>query len=376
MTDSKNRTKELYTLPHASSVEEGGRLDGQHNMLKILLDGLFPCPELVAKVMMDEEGRAKSVLDLGSGSGAWCMDVANQFPQAQVVGIDIAPNLQRDTSNCRFELWDINQGLSPFHGQFDLVHVRFIHGIVNHHNLTLEAIKCLKPGGLIIFLRVGPIVTDDRTTLMPAASSRMPDQSWYQRFWSFVELGSTQRGLPAEIYNHDYDEGFWDHDTMDAKTCGAAFITIPLGAWVTTSDPAETARLRTIGKFWAENAMRIHRHLDHVMSSAGRSEKDIELLHTHLDNELQTTRIRSSMIIRAIWGCSQSVEDANSRNHSPPRDEDAPLPLLSNEPGEYRVITIFDNKPTWTKFNAQLMSTMTPDTKKLRGIPGFDPIEA
>ncbi|KIM31828.1 hypothetical protein M408DRAFT_64024 [Serendipita vermifera MAFF 305830] len=353
--------------------------DEQHNSLKILLDGLFPCPEVVAKVMMDGEAHTKSMLDLGGSPRCLCIDVANQFPQAQVIGIDIAPNLQKTSPpNCRFELWDINKGLSPFYGQFDLVHMRFTSGVhlVDHHASTLEAIKCLKPGGLIICLKIGLSVKEDRVTVMPAATSRMPEQSWYQRFFSFVELGSTQRGLPAEIYNHDYDEGFWDHDTMDAKTCGAAFITIPLGAWVTTSDPAETACLRTIGKFWAENAMRIHRHLDHVMSSAGRSEKDIELLHTHLDNELQTTRIRSSMIIRAIWGCSQSVEDANSRNHSPPRDEDAPLPLLSNEPGEYRVITIFDNKPTWTKFNAQLMSTMTPDTKKLRGIPGFDPIEA
>ncbi|KIM19471.1 hypothetical protein M408DRAFT_31192 [Serendipita vermifera MAFF 305830] len=376
MADSEDTTKELYSLPYASSADEGGRLDEQHNMLKLLLDGLFPCPELVAKVLKDEEGRTKSILDLGSGSGSWCLDVSNQFPQAQVVGIDIASNLQRNTSNCRFELWDINQGLLPFHGQFDLVHARFLHGIINHHNLILEATKCLKPGGLVIFLRAGPNVTEGRTALMPAASSRMPDQSWYQRFWSFVELGSTQRGLPAEIYNRDYDEGFWDYETMDEKMCGAAFITLPIGAWVTTSNPTETARLRTIGKFWAENTMRVCRHIDHEMSAAGRSEKDIELLQTRLDNDLQTTQTHSSMTIRAIWGCAQSVEDANSRNHSPPRDEDAPLPLLSNEPGEYRVITIFDNKLAWTKFNAQLMSTMTPDTKELRETPGFDLMEA
>ncbi|KIM31829.1 hypothetical protein M408DRAFT_21038 [Serendipita vermifera MAFF 305830] len=137
MSNAKDTPKELYALPHASLIEEGGRLDEQHNSLKILLDGLFPCPEVVAKVMMDGEAHTKSMLDLGSGSGAWCIDVANQFPQAQVIGIDIAPNLQKTSPpNCRFELWDINKGLSPFYGQFDLVHMRFTSGV--HVILTLN----------------------------------------------------------------------------------------------------------------------------------------------------------------------------------------------------------------------------------------------
>ncbi|KIM31826.1 hypothetical protein M408DRAFT_327245 [Serendipita vermifera MAFF 305830] len=154
-------------------------------MIKLLLNGLYPCPDIVAEVMMDEGGQAKSVLDLGSGSGAWCLDVAKQFPHAQVIGVNITPNSQKTHShNCRFETWDINQGLSPFYGQFDLVHMRFVHSLVDHHTSTLKAIRCLKPGGLILFLKAGPEVTEDRTTLIPAASSRMPDQSWYQRFWA------------------------------------------------------------------------------------------------------------------------------------------------------------------------------------------------
>ncbi|KIM19449.1 hypothetical protein M408DRAFT_39424, partial [Serendipita vermifera MAFF 305830] len=184
--------------------------------------------------------------------------VANQFPQAQVIGIDIAPNFQKTSPpNCRFELWDINQGLSPFYGQFDLVHMRFTSGVhlVDHHASILEAIKCLKPGGLIICLKNGLSVKEDRVTVTPAATSRMPDQSWYQRFFSFAELGSTRRGTSAEIFIRVFDEGFWDYDTMDVQTCGAAFITVPLGAWVTTSDPVETARLRAIGDFWGKSSM-------------------------------------------------------------------------------------------------------------------------
>lgn len=31
------------------------------------------------------------ILDLGCGTGIWCMDVADRFPGADVVGVDIAP---------------------------------------------------------------------------------------------------------------------------------------------------------------------------------------------------------------------------------------------------------------------------------------------
>lgn len=271
---------------------------------------------------------------------------------------------------------DINQGLSPFYGQFDLVHMRFVHSLVDHHTSTLKAIRCLKPGGLILFLKAGPEVTEDRTTLIPAASSRMPDQSWYQRFWAFAELGPTRRGASTEIYNRDFDEGFWDYDIMDAETCGAAFITFPLGAWVTTPDPVETERLKRVGEFWRKNIMRIHRLLENLMISAGRSQKDVELLHTRLDNDLQTARFRSSVTMRAIWGRARSAGHTKSQQQDPSSNPDMSSSVLSNEPGEYRVITTFNDKPAWTEFNTRLISTMTSDTKALREIPGLDLIEA
>ncbi|KIM31824.1 hypothetical protein M408DRAFT_327242 [Serendipita vermifera MAFF 305830] len=376
MAESEDRKKELYPLPLASSTEEGGRLDEQHNMLKEHLGGLFPCPDVVAQVMAGGEEQTKSVLDLGSGSGVWCLDVAHQFPQAQVIGLDTAPNLQQTKlPNCKFEIWDINQGLTPFYGQYDIVHMRFIQGIVDHHAATIEAVRCLKPGGLIVFLRAGGNVTEDRTTMVPAASSRMPDQSWYQRFWCFAELGSTQRGIPTEEYDHDYQQGFWDHDGIDARTCGAAFITVPIGTWVATSNPSETARLRSIGDFWIKNLLRVSKVLAHVMVTSGRSEKDVEFLRAHLEKELQEARIRSSMLIRAIWGRARGLGDASDQNQDPAQSGDVTLPALSNEPGKYRITTIFDSKAAWTKFNTDLVSTMTPDTKGLRTIPGFDPIE-
>ena len=56
--------------------------------------------------------------------------MAQAFPHAQIVGLDIAPNrLQTVPSNCKFELWDINKSLTPFYEQFNFVHMRLVHGV-------------------------------------------------------------------------------------------------------------------------------------------------------------------------------------------------------------------------------------------------------
>jgi len=64
-------------------------------------------------------------LDVGTGSGAWCIEVADQFPKAHVVGIDLSP-IQATTIplNCEFIVSDLNEGLGFDDGSLDLVQSR------------------------------------------------------------------------------------------------------------------------------------------------------------------------------------------------------------------------------------------------------------
>ena len=55
--------------------------------------------------------------------------MANKFPHAEVIGIDLAPVIVSEHAipdNCRFELDDVNRGLPRFYGQIDLIHMRGI----------------------------------------------------------------------------------------------------------------------------------------------------------------------------------------------------------------------------------------------------------
>jgi len=90
--------------------------------------------------------------------------------------------------------------------------------------------------------------------------------------------------------------------------------------------------------------------------------------------ELETTRIRCSVPLRAIWGRAEAIgSSAGTKNETNQHQNDAPSDF-SDEAG-YQVVTYFDTKAAWTNFNTDLQSTMNPDTKALRDVPGFDPIE-
>ncbi|KAG8751187.1 hypothetical protein FRC14_008090 [Serendipita sp. 396] len=150
-----NAQSELYMMP--SDNGEFQRLDKQHYALVLGLGGLYPCPNVVESILEpSNQGEPRSILDLGCGSGIWAIEMARKYPNAAVVALDLAPcsvDLEAVPSNCRFEIDDINLGLSHYHGQFDVIHARCIgSGILSYGEMMLDVEACLKPGGIAIFI--------------------------------------------------------------------------------------------------------------------------------------------------------------------------------------------------------------------------------
>src|SRR4051794_12434541 len=83
-------------------------------------------------------------------------DMAREFPHCDILGIDLAPvpiPAQGFPPNCRFEMADINQGLSRLHGQYDLVFARAIGlGLKNVRKTLVDMQECAKPGGLVVWM--------------------------------------------------------------------------------------------------------------------------------------------------------------------------------------------------------------------------------
>ena len=74
----------------------------------------------------------QNVLDVGTGTGIWAMDFADQYPSAQVTGFDLSPIQPLWVApNLRFE---INDASEPDWGytrnSFDFIHVRAMYGSI------------------------------------------------------------------------------------------------------------------------------------------------------------------------------------------------------------------------------------------------------
>ncbi|BCS27064.1 class I SAM-dependent methyltransferase [Aspergillus puulaauensis] len=132
-----------YKFPN--DEREQDRLDMIHHIIKLVLnDRLFLAPI--------ENGPIR-VLDIGTGTGLWAIEFADQFQSAhQVIGNDLSP-IQPSwvPPNVAFEVDDV-EAEWPQRPPFDFIHSRYMCGsIVDWPRLAQQAYDQLKPGGWVEF---------------------------------------------------------------------------------------------------------------------------------------------------------------------------------------------------------------------------------
>jgi SAM-dependent methyltransferase len=132
-----------YLLP--KDLKETDRLDFQHFMLRFLLRGNFAAP-------LRNPG---AILDVGSGTNRWAMEMARQFPHANVVGMDLvaAPTPPTDQpENFVFVQGNIFDGLAFADATFDFVHQRLLilaTPAERWPDVVRELARVTRPGGWV-----------------------------------------------------------------------------------------------------------------------------------------------------------------------------------------------------------------------------------
>ncbi|EIM88710.1 S-adenosyl-L-methionine-dependent methyltransferase [Stereum hirsutum FP-91666 SS1] len=124
-------------------TSEFGRLDAQHNGVAEYMG-----PHITEAPI----GSPQRILEVGSGSGAWAIQAATQFPKAEVVAIDIVPLPDRPMpANITYQKVNIVDHI-PFDSEtFDVVHTRFVLLHLPHaHAIIPRLIELVKPGGYLL----------------------------------------------------------------------------------------------------------------------------------------------------------------------------------------------------------------------------------
>jgi ubiquinone/menaquinone biosynthesis C-methylase UbiE len=75
------------------------------------------------------------VLDVGTGTGIWAIDFADEYPNTAVLGTDLSPiQPSMVPPNCRFEIDDARDEWTYPNDYFDFVHIRSLFGSIGDWN--------------------------------------------------------------------------------------------------------------------------------------------------------------------------------------------------------------------------------------------------
>jgi ubiquinone/menaquinone biosynthesis C-methylase UbiE len=225
-TFQNSKTTE-YWGPNDDRQNNG--LDIAHHFVTMLKgDRLFEAP-------IDRP--LSKVLDVGTGTGIWAIDMADAYPAARVIGTDISPvQPVWVPPNCEFHIDDAQLEWTFTPASFDFVHIRALYGSISDWGkLYAEAYKALRPGGWLENLEFNITLLSD----IPSVRDD-PDhifKRWAQIFFEATDrLGKTLRiGMNSTMRDLITEAGFID--VVEKK------YHVPSGGW--SSDP----RMRVIGQY-------------------------------------------------------------------------------------------------------------------------------
>lgn len=158
-----------YLFPNDDTEQE--RLDIEHHNQKLQIDGLHLSP--IGETPQE-------ILDVGTGTGIWVIDMADRYPSAAVLGIDLSP-VQSTwiPPNARFEVDDFEEDWTFGSDRFDLVHMRsLVSGVRDYPRLYKQAFAAIKPGGWLEVNDIAlPVFCDDGT--FPEDSASVKWAHWF-----------------------------------------------------------------------------------------------------------------------------------------------------------------------------------------------------
>ncbi|KAG8716407.1 hypothetical protein FRC11_013390 [Ceratobasidium sp. 423] len=329
---------------------EYSRLDKQHLVHLLANDGLFHrgVADKVRAVLdpsnVTLDGSPRRVLDLGCGGGNWAISMALEFPHAEVVGVDLAPNTSRPPPpNCRFEFDDVNSsmsvlfnlGMSHYHGMFDVIHARSsANGVANFKEFINDMGLCLRPGGLILIVEGDlQLFSYTREPQEIAYGDGDRSKSWMARM--LFEAFSTMKGRGSHV-DANVNLYNWMCQTPLFEAEDWAKVFTPIGPWERGRTAVETNKIQIIGELMRQNSLAFVRALKPLLISEGYAPEVVDRFIAGTDRELSELSIH--MYVQ--WHYAWAVRKAEPEPGLVPVDERATQVESSSETNPSTISTV------------------------------------
>lgn len=302
------------------------------------LDRLFLFHQVYLKVLDSQLTTATleeptHILDIGTASGEWAMGIAEQFPDCDVTGIDIADVFEhRAPINCFWEVDDAELEWERPANRYDLIHLRNMDGAFRSWGFIYEsAYRSLKPGG---WIEIMDFVDHQGSN---GALSHFKSSSEIHRFMASVDKAAEMAGRPRGA-NHLEPRMLYEAGYVDVRVTDHS---IPLklndGSIGKTWLVAQLATLEAVGLRYLTRYMGWT--AEEVRDTAAAVEKEILEFARASGRPSAALRLRVLLGRKPEAGARWSVEsrrdgsEARLKNRNDVSAPSASQPLVTQEQG-------------------------------------------
>ncbi|KAI1152306.1 S-adenosyl-L-methionine-dependent methyltransferase [Nemania diffusa] len=217
------------------------------------------------------------ILDLGTGTGTWAIDVAEMYPSANVLGIDLSPIQPPWTPpNCKFMIDDVEDTWENGR-DWDFVHLRNMIPILKDPIHVLKNVyENLKPGAWVELQDVDGMVHCDDGTLPPDWPVLVFTNLMVE---AFAKLGTKSH---AAVFGGQYlaDSGFVNIKHYSIK--------LPYGTW------PRDKRMRLIGRYYQIAAEQFFPAMGAIqLPLLGWQPEEIQVFFAHCRNAMNDPNVHA-----------------------------------------------------------------------------------